>query len=116
MRLWRHAHIILSALLLMGLSSGAALAGNAARMAEMQKALNEEVLAKPFEVAKPVAPARVTKTTPRPVETPRLYRSPRLSLGWSYGYRPYDNGWRYKFHHRHHRRHRHHHHHHRRYW
>ncbi len=102
MRLRFNTYAILGGLFVMLASSGLAFADNAARMAEMQKALNDEVLAKPFGVAEPTKRSVVSKTPEKPYAAPRYSKGanrlsvyPRLSLGFHYGYHSHGFGLHY---------------------
>ncbi len=96
---------ILGLLLMMLASGGVAFADNAARMAEMQKSLNAEVLAQPFRVAESAPPSVAAEPTPTQEPATRCSKRcgwsavyPRLSLGWHYGHRFHGFGWHYGHH------------------
>jgi len=73
--------LILCVLLMMSASGGLAFADNAERMAEMQKALNVEVLAQPFSVAEPAERPVVTEQTQN-----QSFVSRCSPCGWPLGY------------------------------
>lgn len=94
--------LILGGLFMMLTSGGAAFADNVTRLAEMQKSLNDEVLAQPFSVAEPakrpvaVEPTLQSNSRPRYSKRyDRLWVYPHLSFGWHYGHHSHGFGWRY---------------------
>ena len=114
--------LIINVCLLVLISGRLAIAGNAERMAEMQKSLNKEVLEQPFSVKARAELPKAVESAPKPSQMPRCgarcdraYVYPRLSLGWYYGSHSHGYGWRYGHRHRRYGHYGYHHHRYRRY-
>jgi hypothetical protein len=97
-----HIRLLLSVLLMILASGSPAIADDDQRMAEMQQALNAEVLAQPFRVAEPserrLAAAQTQQQNPVPCRSKscgRFLVYPRVHIGWHDGY-PFR---RYRLHH-----------------
>lgn len=94
--------LLLSVLLMIVTSRGLAVADDDPRLAEMQKALNAEVLAQPFRVAEPTERRLTANQTQMQDPVPcrskpcgQLFVYPRVHVGWHDG-RPFH---RYRLHH-----------------